>query len=78
MQVTNNQLSLLVAIPRIAGWLAHWKESLEDNESKIWRPRQAYTGPPVRSYIPMESREKNGDTTFMVAVSYAFYEKLCL
>ena len=31
---------VLFAIPRTAGWMAHWMESLKDPESKIWRPRQ--------------------------------------
>lgn len=37
---------LLFAVPRIAGWLAHWKEQMEtDQGGRIWRPRQIYTGP---------------------------------
>ncbi|CAJ0862014.1 12029_t:CDS:2, partial [Entrophospora sp. SA101] len=31
---------------------------LEDKETKIWRPRQVYVGPSVRSYIPLDSRER--------------------
>ncbi|CAG8566273.1 6920_t:CDS:2 [Paraglomus occultum] len=71
MGFPTDMFPVLFAIPRIAGWLAHWKESLEDKESKIWRPRQAYTGPPVRSYIPMESRENDKDTTFNVAHQFS-------
>lgn len=33
---------VLFAIPRVVGWLAHWKESLEEKGGKIWRPRQVY------------------------------------
>ena len=34
----------MFAIPRTAGWLAQWKEMIEDDETKIARPRQIYTG----------------------------------
>ncbi|CAJ0751641.1 14655_t:CDS:2, partial [Entrophospora sp. SA101] len=51
-------IKIKIAIPRVAGWLAHWKELLEDKETKIWRPRQVYVGPSVRSYIPLDSRER--------------------
>lgn len=47
---------VLFAIPRVAGWLAHWVESLQDADNKIWRPRQLYTGPDRRPYVPLEQR----------------------
>ena len=47
--------TVLFAIPRTAGWLAHMKELLEQ-DMKITRPRQLYVGPDVRTYVPMESR----------------------
>ena len=43
---------VLFAIPRTAGWLAHWQESL-DQDSKIARPRQLYTGTDARDYVAM-------------------------
>jgi citrate synthase len=46
---------VLFAIPRTAGWLAHWQEML-DQDSKIARPRQLYIGDDVRDYVPMGSR----------------------
>ncbi len=46
---------VLFAIPRTAGWLAHWQEML-DQDSKIARPRQLYDGPEERNYVPMRSR----------------------
>jgi len=49
---------VLFAIPRTAGWIAHWLEMLQDPEQKIARPRQVYIGPQRRSYIPIEEREK--------------------
>jgi citrate synthase len=47
---------VLFAIPRTAGWLAQWEELLQDPEQKIARPRQVYTGPATRDYMPMEDR----------------------
>ena len=47
--------TVLFAIPRISGWLAHWSEMLDQN-SRIARPRQLYTGAEVRDYVPIEAR----------------------
>jgi len=46
---------VLFAIPRTAGWLAHWVEML-DQDSKIARPRQLYSGADVRPYVPIDQR----------------------
>ena len=46
---------VLFAIPRTAGWLAHWQEML-DQDSKIARPRQLYIGADTRSYVPIDDR----------------------
>jgi citrate synthase len=48
--------TVLFAIPRTAGWLAHWQELLTDKEQKISRPRQWYTGVDERNYVPLASR----------------------
>jgi len=47
--------TVLFAIPRTAGWLAHYKEQLEQ-EMKISRPRQLYVGAGEREYVPLASR----------------------
>jgi citrate synthase len=47
---------VLFAIPRTAGWIAQWEEMLLDPEQKIARPRQVYTGPAARNYVPREQR----------------------
>ena len=47
---------VLFAIPRAAGWLAQWIESVNDPEWAIARPRQIYTGAQERTYIPVEER----------------------
>ena len=52
---------ILFAIPRVAGWLAHWNESMDEQQPKIWRPRQIYVGERKRKYVSMEDRRK-GDT----------------
>ena len=46
---------VLFAIPRTAGWLAHWQEML-DQDSKIARPRQLYIGSDPRDYVPITAR----------------------
>src|SRR5690606_22297006 len=47
--------TVLFAIPRTSGWLAHWVELLEQNQ-RIARPRQLYTGAGTRDYVPMGQR----------------------
>jgi citrate synthase len=51
-----DMFTVLFAIPRIAGWLAHWQELLTDKDQKISRPRQWYTGPEERDYVALEKR----------------------
>ena len=46
----------LFALARTVGWIGQWKEMLEDPHQKIGRPRQIYTGPTERSYIPVDKR----------------------
>lgn len=48
--------TVLFAIPRTVGWLAQWQEMLQDPEQKIARPRQIYTGPEVRDFVPIDKR----------------------
>lgn len=47
---------VLFAIPRTVGWLAQWQEMLEDDEQKIARPRQVFTGRERRDFVPVEER----------------------
>ncbi|AEI67006.1 citrate synthase [Corallococcus macrosporus] len=47
---------VLFAIPRTVGWCAQWEEMVTDNEQKIARPRQVYTGQKRRDYVPMDKR----------------------
>jgi citrate synthase len=48
--------TVLFAIPRMVGWLAHWVELLEDKDQKISRPRQWYTGVDARDYVALGDR----------------------
>jgi citrate synthase len=48
--------TVLFAVARTAGWIAQWKEMIEDPEQKIGRPRQLYIGAPERNYVPIEKR----------------------
>jgi citrate synthase len=52
-----NMFTVLFAIGRLPGWIAHWKEMMEDGSTKIGRPRQIYTGPTELSYVPVEQRK---------------------
>jgi citrate synthase len=56
MQLPVSIFPVLFAIPRTAGWLAHWLELLGDSEQKIARPPQIYTGPEQRDYVAMAQR----------------------
>ena len=51
-----DMMPVLFAIPRAAGWLAQWKEMLLDDEQRIARPRQVYTGADKRAYVQMDKR----------------------
>jgi citrate synthase len=51
-----DMFTVLFAIARTVGWIAQWKEMIEDPSQRIGRPRQLYTGPAERSYIPIGDR----------------------
>ena len=48
--------TVLFALARTVGWVAQWNEMITDPDQKIGRPRQLYTGPTQRSYVPVEQR----------------------
>ncbi|MEY2882804.1 MAG: citrate synthase [Pseudomonadota bacterium] len=51
-----SMFTVLFAISRTVGWIAQWTEMMEDPDQKIGRPRQLYTGPTQRDYVPLELR----------------------
>ncbi len=55
MKFPTDMFTVLFAIPRTSGWLAHWQEMLSQ-DAKIARPRQLYTGAETRDYVPMGNR----------------------
>jgi len=57
MGFPTDMFPILFAIPRTAGWIAHWKEFYNDKENKIVRPRQDYVGERDRNYVPMHNRK---------------------
>jgi citrate synthase len=48
--------TVLFALGRLPGWIAQWREMINDPATKIGRPRQVYVGPPARDYLAMGSR----------------------
>ena len=51
-----DMFTVMFAIGRMPGWIANYKEVMEDPESRIARPRQIYTGPTLRPYKPLDQR----------------------
>ncbi|HEY6621118.1 MAG TPA: citrate synthase [Steroidobacteraceae bacterium] len=54
--IPRSMFTVMFAIARTAGWVAHWCEMVADPNMKIGRPRQLYTGPTKRDYQPIEKR----------------------
>jgi citrate synthase len=51
-----NMFTVMFALGRLPGWIAHWKEQNENPSTKIGRPRQIYTGAVARDYVSLENR----------------------
>lgn len=56
MKFPTNMFTVLFALGRMPGWIAQWREMIEDPTTKIGRPRQVYTGAPLRQYVAVEDR----------------------
>ncbi|MGH8203557.1 MAG: citrate/2-methylcitrate synthase, partial [Steroidobacteraceae bacterium] len=54
--IPREMFTVMFAIARTAGWVAHWQEMISDPDMKIARPRQLYTGPTRRDYVPVRKR----------------------
>jgi len=52
-----SMFSVMFAIGRMPGWIAHWRELQKSEDDSIYRPRQIYTGATERDYVPMERRQ---------------------
>ena len=57
MGIPLNMFTVMFAIGRLPGWISQWKESMDDPDWKIQRPRQIYVGPEERDYVPMKKRK---------------------
>ncbi len=55
--IPTNMFTVMFAIGRLPGWIAQWKESMDDPDWRLCRPRQVYTGPTKTDYIPMGVRK---------------------
>lgn len=59
--IPTEMFTILFTLPRLAGWLAHWWEFLDDPHNKIVRPRQIYKGHARRDFDEISKREKRVD-----------------
>ena len=56
MGIPSKMFTVLFAVARTAGWIAQWKEMMDDPKNKIARPRQLFTGSQPRPFVPVEKR----------------------
>jgi citrate synthase len=56
MGFPTRMFTVLFALGRLPGWIAQWREMMADPSTRIGRPRQVYTGPAERAYVPMPNR----------------------
>jgi citrate synthase len=54
--IPTNMFTVIFAIGRLPGWIAHWREVRIAGGGRIDRPRQVYTGPAQRAYVPIDQR----------------------
>ena len=57
MGIPTSMFTVLFALARTVGWIAQWKEMIADPTAKLGRPRQLYTGPTERPYVPLHKRK---------------------
>lgn len=56
LNIPTSMFTVMFAIARTVGWMAHWMEMMADPDQRIGRPRQIYTGHDLRDYIPIDKR----------------------
>jgi citrate synthase len=56
LNIPTTMFTVMFAIGRTVGWVAHWREMITDPHGRISRPRQLYTGPTKRDYIDVDDR----------------------
>ena len=57
MGFPTSMFTVLFAVARTVGWISQWKEMIEEPDLRIGRPRQLYTGPARRPFVPLEKRD---------------------
>lgn len=55
--IPSNMFTVIFALARTVGWVAHWSEMISQPDHRIGRPRQLYTGPKERKYVPETKRK---------------------
>lgn len=60
--IPKDMFTVLFAVSRSVGWMAHWCEMMNENPNRISRPRQLYVGPDKREYDDVISRNNNSDS----------------
>jgi citrate synthase len=55
--IPTNMFTVMFALGRLPGWIAHWEEMWKNSDGRISRPRQIYTGPLLRKFVAIEERE---------------------
>ena len=56
MGFPTHMFTVLFAMGRLPGWIAQWREMIEDSDTKIGRPRQVYVGEAERAFVPVGQR----------------------
>ena len=56
LNIPTSMFTVMFAIARTVGWMAHWMEMMDDPQQRIGRPRQIYTGYDKRDYVPLDER----------------------
>ena len=67
-------MPVLFAVPRFAGWMAHWNEFIMDPENKIVRPKQLYLGDRTRDYFDMHLRNLESDDMPKATYNKSLYD----
>jgi citrate synthase len=55
--IPTEMFTVIFAIGRMPGWIANYKEVIEDPHGRIYRPRQIYQGPTLNHYVPVQDRQ---------------------
>ena len=58
--IPTEMFTVIFAIGRMPGWIAHFKEVRDDAKGRIYRPRQIYVGAPTSRYVPISERVQMG------------------